>query len=84
MGETPVAWRCPPRTLPGPDIADCCAAAPCCNPLATLRSFFAHRFKVTNQFSSKHASQNFPLKLSMKAFCTGLLGSMKCSATPCA
>jgi len=27
------------------------------------------------------SSRNFPLKLSMKAFCVGLSRSMKCSAT---
>ncbi len=37
--------------------------------------------RLVNQLWFKHSSRNFPLKLSMKAFCTGLPGSIKCNAT---
>jgi hypothetical protein len=38
--------------------------------------------RLTNQFVFRHSSRNFPLKLSTKAFCTGLPGWMKRSSTP--
>ncbi|MDR6392608.1 hypothetical protein J2803_005247 [Paraburkholderia phenoliruptrix] len=44
-------------------------------------SLVAWRIK-TNQCSFRHSSQNRPLKLSIKAFSTGLPGRMNDSVTP--
>ena len=38
--------------------------------------------RLVNQLGSRHSSRKRPLKLSIKALCIGLPGSMKDSFTP--